>query len=270
MSIPTVYQVKSNVHDTEDVFTITLKSRETGKGMSFLPGQFNMLYHFGFNEVAISISGNPANTDELVHTIRAVGPVTKSMRELKAGDEIGVRGPFGAPWPLTKKGCNVLVIGGGCGILPVRPALFHLAANRDQFNNVTLLYGTKNPAEILFTDDLKAWAQQGITVDQTVDSCDDTWKGNVGLITTLVKKNIHDPANTIVLICGPEIMFKFTVKELLESGIDKNNIFVSLERHMECGRGFCGRCMYGPYFICKDGPVFSYNQIEKWFKIREL
>ncbi len=270
MSIPTVYQVKKVFFDTADVYTLTLTSKETGKGLSFLPGQFNMLYHYGFNEIPISISGDSSDKDVLVHTIRAVGPVTQSMRELKVGDEIGVRGPFGASWPLDKKGSNMLVIGGGCGLLPLRPALFHFAKNRGQYHDVTVLNGAKNPGEFLFSDDFKTWEKQGISLKQTVDVPDSSWKGHVGLITTIVKPNISDPKNTIAFVCGPEIMIRFTVKELLEAGVEKHNIFMSLEKHMECGQGFCGRCQWGPYFICKDGAVFSYPQIEKWLMIREL
>lgn len=270
MLIPALYQVKTIIHDTADVFTLTLTSKEDGKEMPFLPGQFNMLYHFGFGEVAISISGDPAKQDALVHTIRAVGSVTKSMQELKAGDEIGIRGPFGSKWPLLKKHCDVLVIAGGIGLAPLRPALFDLAAHKNQYRDITLLYGARNPEEIIFKKDLESWKKQGIKVETTVDYADVNWQGQVGVVTSLIKKNIKDPKNTLVFICGPEIMIKFAVHELLGVKAEENLIFMSLERNMQCAVGFCGRCQYGPYFLCKDGPVFSYAQLQHFLMIKEL
>lgn len=270
MLIPTLYQVKTIAHDTSDVFTLTLTAKEDGKKMEFLPGQFNMLYHFGFGEVAISISGDPSKQDALVHTIRAVGSVTKRMQELKAGDEIGVRGPFGSQWPLSKKHCDVLVIAGGIGLATLRPALFDLAAQKNQYRDITLLYGTRNPEEIIYKKDLESWQKQGIKIETTVDYADVSWQGQVGVVTSLIKKNMKDPKNTLVFICGPEIMIKFAVQELLGATVDENHIFISLERNMQCAVGFCGRCQYGPYFLCKDGPVFSYAQLQHWLMIKEL
>jgi NAD(P)H-flavin reductase len=270
MLIPAVYQVKTITHDTSDVFTLTLTPTEDGKKMAFSPGQFNMLYHFGFGEVAISISGDPSSPDAFVHTIRAVGSVTKSMQELKAGDEIGVRGPFGSEWPLSKKHCDVLVIAGGIGLAPLRPALFDLAAQKNQYRDITLLYGVRNPEEILYKKDLESWQAQGIKIETTVDYADVSWQGQVGVVTSLIKKNIKDPKNTLVFICGPEVMIKFAVHELLGAEAEENHIFISLERNMQCAVGFCGRCQYGPYFLCKDGPVFSYEQLRHWITIKEL
>lgn len=270
MLIPTLFQVKAITHDTSDVFTLTLTATEEGKKMAFLPGQFNMLYHFGYGEAAISISGDPSNQDALVHTIRAVGSVTQRMRELKPGDEIGVRGPFGSQWPLLIKDCDVLVIAGGIGLAPLRPALFDLAAHRSQYQDITLLYGTRSPEEIVYKKDLDRWQKQGIKVETTVDRADVSWKGQVGVVTALIKKNMKNPENTLVFICGPEVMIKFAVHELLGTKVDENHIFISLERNMQCAVGFCGRCQYGPYFLCKDGPVFSYAQLQHWLMIKEL
>lgn len=266
MPIPKLYEIKSIVHETSDVFTLTLKG---GEGR-FLPGQFNMLYHFGIGEVAISISGDPTKDEDLVHTIRAVGSVTKGLRELKVGDEIGVRGPYGAPWPLSKTNCDVLVVAGGIGLAPLRPALFELVARREQYRDITLLYGARGPEEIIFKKQLNDWTVQGIKVEVTVDHADVEWRGRVGVVTPMIPKNIGDPANTLVLICGPEIMIKFAVQELLGVGVEEGNIYMSLERNMQCAVGFCGRCQYGPYFLCKNGPVFPYVEIRKWLMIKEL
>lgn len=270
MLMPTLYQVKTITHDTSDIFTLTLTAVEEDKRVAFLPGQFNMLYHFGFGEVAISISGDPSKQDALVHTIRAVGPVTQRMQELKAGEEIGVRGPFGSQWPLLKNHCDVLVVAGGIGLAPLRPALFDLAAHKSQYRDITLLYGTKDPEKIIYKKDLESWKKQGIKIEATVDYADVNWQGQVGVVTSLIKKNIRAPKNTLVFICGPEIMIKLAVQELLSAEVEENHIFISLERNMQCAVGFCGRCQYGPYFLCKDGPVFSYAQLQHWLMIKEL
>lgn len=270
MLIPELYQIKTITQDTSDIFTITLQAKEESKRGVFLPGQFNMLYHFGFGEVAISISGDPSKQNDIVHTIRAVGSVTKAMQELKAGEEIGVRGPFGSPWPLLKKDCDVLVIAGGIGLAPLRPALFEFAANKSQYRDITLLYGTRSPEKIIYKENLESWYRQGIKIETTVDYADVNWQGHVGVVTSLIKKNIKDSKNTLVFICGPEIMIKFAMNKLIGANVEGNNIFICLERNMQCAVGFCGRCQYGPYFLCKDGPVFSYAQLQHWLMIKEL
>lgn len=270
MLIPTLYQVTSITHESSDVFTLALTAKEGVGRTPFLPGQFNMLYQFGFGEVAISISGNPSHQEELTHTIRAVGSVTKRMQALKVGEEIGVRGPFGSCWPSLKESCDVLLIAGGIGLAAFRSILFHLAAHKDPSQNITLLYGARNPHDLIYKKELEGWRQQGITVETTVDYADVSWKGQVGVVTQLIKKNMRTPHNTFVLICGPEIMIKFAVQELLGAKVAEKHIFISLERHMQCAVGFCGRCQYGPYFLCKDGPIFSYEQLRHWLMIKEL
>lgn len=270
MLMPALYQVNTITHEASDVFTLTLTAKEDPKGMPFSPGQFNMLYHFGYGEAPISISGDPANPNVLIHTIRAVGSVTQRMQELKSGDEIGVRGPFGSDWPLVKKQCDVLVIAGGIGLAPLRPALLNLASHKDQYRNITLLYGTRNPNDIIFKKDLENWQKQGIKIETTVDYADVNWQGRVGVVTSLIKKNIKEPKNTLVFICGPEVMIKYAIQELLGASVEEKHVFISLERHMQCAVGFCGRCQYGPYFLCKDGPIFSYEKLQKWLMIKEL
>jgi NAD(P)H-flavin reductase len=220
--------------------------------------------------VPISISGDPDKKDELVHTIRAVGAVTQGMQKLKPGDEIGVRGPFGSSWPLSGKDCDVLVIAGGVGLPPLRPALYRLAATRDQYKKITLLYGARTPEDIMYGQDMQRWKEQGLDVKVTVDRGDMSWSGSVGVVTSLIGKHLPNPKNTLVLICGPEIMIKFAVNELLAAETDERNIHISLERNMQCAVGFCGHCLYGPYFLCKDGPIFSYEQLKPLLFIKEL
>lgn len=261
---PQLFEVENIVHETEDVFTLTLVSKE-GRGIPFSPGQYNMVYHYGFGEAAISISGDPDSSDRLIHTVRAVGSVTKGLQKLKKGDEVGIRGPFGVEWPLIDKE-HVLVIAGGIGLAPLRPALYRLASRK----NVTLLYGARNPDDIIYKSDLKKWKELGMSVKETLDKADVSWQGQVGVVTRMIKGSIVDPKNTLVLICGPEIMIRFSIHELLGAHVDEKNIFMSLERHMQCSTGFCGLCQYGPYFLCKDGPIFSYEKINEWFAIKEL
>ncbi len=270
MLIPILYRVRSIVQETPDVFSLGLIAKDGSKAAPFQPGQFNMLYHFGFGEIAISISGNPSNQDLLVHTIRALGSVTQSMQALKINDEIGVRGPFGNPWPLLKEDCDVLIVAGGLGLAPLRPMLFHLISHKNKYRNMTLLYGSRTPEEIIYKKELEDWQKQGIRIETTVDRADTDWSGKVGVVTPLIKKNIRDPKNTLAFICGPEIMIRFAVNELLGAEVEEDNIFMSLERNMQCAVGFCGHCQYGPYFLCKDGPVFSLKQLQKWIGIKEL
>lgn len=270
MMPPHRYRIDSIEADTNDVFTLTLTNHDGGGGMVFAPGQFNMLYQFGFGEVAISISGNPSKNDILVHTIRSVGSVTHRMQKLKPGEEIGVRGPFGNPWPLSKKNCDVLVVAGGIGLAPLRPALYYLADHRSDYRKITLLYGSRTPHDILFQKDIRQWKQQGMDIELTVDYADMEWNGQVGVVTPLIRKHMPDPKNTLVLICGPEIMIQFAINECLRANADENLIYISMERNMQCAVGFCGHCQYGPYFLCKDGPVFCYAQVKSLLTIKEL
>jgi NAD(P)H-flavin reductase len=269
VQLPKTYQITSVIHDTHDIYTLVMAPRE-GRVLTFLPGQFNMLMHFGFGEVPISISGDPTDQKKLVHTIRAVGAVTHAMQRLKKGDEIGVRGPFGNDWPLDRKDCDVLVIAGGLGLAPLRSALMVLASHRNQYKKITLLYGTRTPEEILFKDDLKNWKEKGLDIHISIDKPFEGWNGHVGFVTTLIGQHVSSPQNTHVLICGPEIMMKVAAQELMKAKVDENAVFLSMERNMQCGVGFCGHCQFGPRFICKDGAIFSYEQLKTWLTIKEL
>lgn len=269
--LPKIYQVKSLENETHDVFTLTLESEgEMSISNDFLPGQFNMLYQFGIGEVAISISGDPVNEKNLVHTIRAVGSVTRSLQKLIVGDQIGVRGPYGRPWPLFMKGCDVLIVAGGVGLAPLRSALYYLVAHQSDYRKISLLYGARSPEEIIYSKEMRQWEDRGIDVKITVDHANADWKGRVGVVTSLIDEQLQNRDKTLVLLCGPEIMLKIAMVELLRAQVKEDNIFLALERNMECAEGFCGHCQYGPYFLCKDGPIFSYNELRHWFNIKEL
>ncbi len=269
---PLNYQVRRVLRETGDTFTLELAPSFTPNHRAFSPGQFNMLYVFGVGEVPISISGDPQKRDLLVHTTRAVGTVTKAMYRLKKGDFIGVRGPYGTAWPTdVAAGKDVIIVAGGIGLAPLRPAIYQVLASREKFGNVAILYGTRTPADILYQRELERWRSRfDLEVDITVDRAMSGWKGSVGVVTTLISRAPFDPSNAVSMVCGPEIMMRFAVAELQKRGMKTTDIYVSLERNMKCGIGLCGHCQYGPVFICKDGPVFAFDRIKSLFSRREL
>lgn len=268
--MPSPFRVQRVRQETHDTFTLELQPAGDGNGFSFQAGQFNMLYVFGVGEVPISISGDPTKPRMLVHTTRSVGTVTKAMRRLKRGDILGVRGPFGSHWPVElAAGKDVVIVAGGIGLAPLRPAMYQLLSHRDQYGKVVLLYGSRTPEEILFPRELERWRSQfDLEVHVTVDRAMGGWRGNVGVVTTLIQKAPFNARNTTALVCGPEVMMRFTVMELLKRGVKTDNVHISMERNMKCAVGFCGHCQLGPVFVCKDGPVFVYSHIKdlltKW------
>jgi len=267
-----VYIIKRVIKDTHDTFTLELAAKKPSARKTFLPGQFNMLYVYGVGEVPISISGSPGDLDMLVHTTRAVGTVTKAMRKLKVGDAIGVRGPYGTSWPVDRvKGFDVVIVAGGIGLAPLRPVIYYLLDNRDKFGKIVLLYGTRTPDDILYKNELKKWRGRfDIETHITVDRAVGAWQGNVGVVTTLIGKAPFDPMNAIAMVCGPEIMMRFTALALQKRGVSDDRIYVSMERNMKCGIGLCGHCQMGSEFVCKDGPVYNYDYIKNIFLKREI
>ncbi len=269
---PIPYQVKRVLNETHDTFTLHLEPRDGSAEFSFSAGQFNMLYVFGIGEIPISISGDPNRPDQLVHTTRAVGTVTKAMRTLKRGDLIGVRGPYGTSWPLELlEGKDVVFIAGGIGLAPLRSAMYHVLSCREKYGKVVLLYGTRTPIDILYRKELEKWKSRfDLDVYVTVDRAIGTWRGYVGVVTSLVSRAPYDPRNTVVFVCGPEVMMRFSILELSKRGVKEEHIYVSMERNMKCGIGWCGHCQMGAEFICKDGPVFRYDEIHHHLEIREI
>lgn len=228
-----------------------------------------MLYAFGVGEVPISISGAVDENELLVHTIRDVGAVTHFLANLQVGDRVGVRGPFGSSWPIKKaEGHDLVVVAGGLGLVPLRPVLYYLDKNRQKFKRVYLLYGTRQPEDVLFQSELKQWAKQ-MDLEVTVDHAGTGWRSHVGVVTQLIS-DLRLDSKTFAFVCGPDVMMKFTAQDLLKKGLDSNNIYLSLERNMKCGVGHCGHCQYGPEFICKEGPVFILKRISRWMNVREF
>lgn len=258
-----IRRVRKELHDT---FTLELEP-----GIRFRPGQFTMVYRYGVGEVPISISGDPSE-DVLVHTIRAVGPVTRAICALKKDDVLGIRGPYGAGWPLEEaRGRDVVIVAGGVGIAPLRPAVYSILRERDRFGRVALFVGARTPKDLLFGKELEKWRGRfDLDVHVTVDSAKPGWRGDVGVVTRLLPRAAFDPASAVAILCGPEIMMRFAAQELRTRGMDAGRIFVSMERNMKCALGFCGHCQFGPTFVCKDGPVFPWSRVEGWLKIREL
>jgi len=268
--VPVPATVRRVHRDYSGVYTLEIEPPE-GDAFRFKPGQFNMLYAYGIGEAAISICGDPEKPENLVHTIRAVGAVTRGLTRIKPGDQVGLRGPFGSPWPVeTARGQDVLVIAGGLGLAPLRPAIYWLSNHHNAYNRVTLLYGTRGPATILYEREVGRLSYSGnMSVYVTVDRADPDWTGNVGLVTALVDRARFDPGNTTVLICGPEVMMRFTAQAVEDAGVPQNRIFLSLERNMKCAIKQCGRCQFGPAFICQDGPVFPLDVIKNYINLRE-
>jgi NAD(P)H-flavin reductase len=225
-----------------------------------------MLYLPGAGEVAISVSSDPGEPDTMGHTVRYAGSVTRSIGRLKPGDLIGVRGPYGSQWPLHKTlGHDLLIVAGGIGLAPLRPAILSILSQRDAYGRVLLLYGARTPADLLYMDEFDVWQRGGIEVHVTVDLADENWKGQVGVVPQLFYRVRVDHKKTLVMTCGPEIMMRFVIYEALARRIPKESIFISMERNMKCAVGFCGHCQFGPTFICKQGPVLNFAAIEPFF-----
>jgi len=262
--LPQRYHVQRVRREIPDTFTLELEPEEGGDIPPFVTGQFNMLYVFGVGEIPISISGDPAKRRPLVHTTRAVGTVSRAMRELKPGDMIGVRGPFGSYWPIEQAaGKDVVIAAGGIGLAPLRSVMYHIISQREKYGKAVLLYGARTPEEILYRRELERWrAKFDLEVYVTVDRGTGSWRGSVGVVTKLIPRAIFDPQNAVAMVCGPEIMMRFTAAELEKRGVATEHIYISMERNMKCAIGMCGHCQYGPTFVCKDGPVFQYSQVQ--------
>jgi NAD(P)H-flavin reductase len=268
--LPRRFRVRRVVRELADVRTLHLEPLE-GEPLRFAPGQFNMLYLFAVGEVAISISGDPGSPEPLIHTIRSVGPVTRALCGVRPGGVVGVRGPYGVPWPVARaEGRDVVVVAGGVGLAPLRPVVYELLRRRDRYGRVSLLVGARTPRDLLYARQLEQWrARFDLEVELTVGSAPVDWKGNVGVVTSLLARVAFDPEETVAMVCGPEVMMRHTSADLQARGVPPDHVYLSMERNMKCAVGFCGHCQLGPSFICKDGPVFSYPNIAPYLTLRE-
>lgn len=257
--------------ESRDVFTLEF-DMTSPDGFRFSPGQFNMLYSFGMGESAISISGDAGCPEKLVHTIRAVGTVTRALQTLRKGDLVGVRGPFGRPWPIEEMpGKDIVIVAGGIGLAPLRPVIYHALRHRQTLGKVVVIYGSRTPADLIFTKEIETWRKKlDLQIEVTVDVADRTWKGHTGVVTKHMGRTDFDPANAMAMMCGPEIMMRFAARELERLGMPSKNVWITMERNMRCGAALCGHCQFGPSFICKDGPVYRYDDVSGLLGIREV
>lgn len=268
--LPRPFRVVGRRADTRDTVTLWLEPEE-GPPLRFAPGQFTMLYAFGVGEVPISISGDPGEPALLQHTIRDVGGVTATLVNAEPGDVLGVRGPFGAAWEVpAAAGGDLLVVAGGIGLAPLRPAVLHALAHRRSYGRVVLLYGARGPDELLYPDELDQWAGSDVEVLVTVDHAAAGYNGRVGLVTDLLGRVGLDPVATTALVCGPEVMMRRVADALSRQGVRPDRIRLSLERSMHCGVGLCGHCQLREFFVCTDGPVFAWDQVGGLMAVAEL
>jgi len=269
--VPAAVKVKQIVWETDDTFTLMLETSALGE-YRFSPGKFNMLYAFGVGEAVISISSYFWKGREIFHTIHRVGIVTIALSKLKKGGTLGLRGPFGSYWPSEPaQGHDICIVAGGIGLAPLRPLIYTLLDQREMFGRIILLYGARSPRDLLYTVELEKWqGKNTMEVLSIVDRGDSAWKGHIGVVTNLFSYIRLDERRTVAYVCGPETMMKYTVMELEKRGVATDQIYLSMERNMKCAVGFCGHCQYGPYFICKDGPVFHLPAIKELLDRKEL
>ena len=267
---PVSYRVVGRREETADVVTLQLEPNE-GSRPRFAAGQFNMLYAYAVGEVAISISGNPVVDAPLTHTIRNVGSVSGALCRLQVGEALGVRGPYGSSWGLdTAAGRDLVIVAGGIGLAPLRPVITQILSERGRFGVVEVVIGTRTPEELAFADEVEAWRRRDdLAVHVTVDRATPGWQGTVGVVTTVLPR-IHCDPSAIAMVCGPEVMMRFTALALMERHLPSSRIRVSMERNMQCAIAQCGHCQLGAAFVCADGPVMTWEQVEPLLAVRQL
>ncbi len=232
----------------------------------FRPGQFAEVSLFGVGEFPTSLPPSPTE-DETFFTVRQVGSCTSALHQLKPGQKFAVRGPYGNGFPMERYyGKNLVFVAGGIGLIPLRSCIVYAIRNREKYERIQIFHGAKTPKELMYAGNLEEWAETpGVECHLTVDHAEDQWPGNVGVVGSLFKKpEVQVPVdNTIAFVCGPPVMFRFVIKDLLGMGFQEQNIVSTLERYMKCGVGKCGHCCIGVAYVCLDGPVFTYQQIKK-------
>ena len=274
--VPTLTATVEEIVDAgADTYTYrsTLDDPAARAAFRFLPGQIHMVGVFGVGEIPISVSSDPAETDVLAHTIRVCGRVTHVIENLKAGDRITLRGPFGRPWPMQEAhGRDLVIVGGGLGMAPLRSALYAAIRDRAAYRRVQVLVGARDPGQVLFRRELEAMrdGDNRLEVHFTVDRADGDWPYGEGLITSLFPVADIDPATATVFTCGPEIMMWFAMRDLSGLGIPDDRLWLTMERNMHCAVKLCGHCQLGPYFVCADGPIFRWDEIGPLMGVKEL
>ena len=259
-------EITGVISETPTIKTIRIVPEEP---ITFETGQFIELTIPGIGEAPFTPSSRPTMKDIMEITIMNVGKVTEKVHELKNGDIVGVRGPFGKGYPMDRfKGKEILVVGGGCGFAPIRSLMYELFDRSGEFKKLFFRGGCKTPQELLYRSEMDDWAKRkDLDIKLTVDKGDSEWKENVGVVTTILEDIDMDYESGIAIVCGPPVMMKFSTKKLIEMGFKEENIYLSMEKNMSCGIGKCGHCRLGIYYVCKDGPVFTYDKIKNFSNI---
>lgn len=269
--LPSMHRILRARRENRYTMTFRLEPVEGQRALErAAPGQFNMMYLFGVGEVAISVS----SAFPLEHTIAAVGSVTVPLCKLKEGATVGLRGPFGNPWPVTQaRGKDLILMAGGLGLAPLRPVVHQVLAHREDYGRVWLLYGARSPSEQLFKSEMRRWRSRfDFEFLATVDRSEPGWKGDVGLVTEPLRQVDRHlrPEQTVAFVCGPDLMMRGCVSQLSARGLSEHDIYLSQERNMKCGMGVCGHCQFGPLFLCRDGPVVSLGQVSSYLEVAEI
>ena len=270
--LPMVAEIIGRVAESPTIFTLRLRlsDAQARDDYRFAPGQFNMVYLYGVGEVPISIVSDPRDPVLLDHTIRAVGRVTQGLSQLRKGDRIGLRGPFGRGWPLAEaEGHDILVVTGGLGCAPVVAVINYILMRRERFGRLTIIQGVKHAEELIWRERYAYWNTLPETrVLLAADHGGPLWPWHVGVVTDVFAEAQITPARTIAMMCGPEGMMHAGIKNLTERGVTEDRIYLSMERSMHCAVGHCGHCQYGASFVCRDGPVFAYPRVKELFKVK--
>jgi len=266
--LPHLAVIEKTIDETYDTrtFHFNFKDEKLREDFAFESGQFCLLSILGVGEAPFCISSSPTRRDHLECSIRKVGKLTRALHRLGEGAEVGFRGPYGNSFPLDFiQGKNLVFVGGGIGLAPLRSLIWNVIDNRDKYGNVDIIYGARSPADLCFTYDLEAWDKGGtVNMVTTVDKGDEEWTGRVGLVPVVLEEVAPSANNSVAIVCGPPIMIRFTFPALEKLGFTPEQMLTTLEKRMKCGIGKCGRCNIGNLYVCRDGPVFSYAQIKSF------
>lgn len=265
--LPEIANIVGVADETPDTKTFALRFRDSksGKDFHFLPGQFVELSVFGYGEAPFCIASSPTRPKTLETTVRRTGQLTDALHKLGDNQEVGIRGPFGNGFDVeAARGMNLLFVAGGIGLPPLRSLIWNVLDERESFGRVTILYGARTPRDLVYKDELKSWAKRtDVELQMTVDVADESWKESVGVVTVLFDKERFQPDSTLAYVCGPPVMIRFVIRELLKRGFKEEAVISTLERMMQCGVGKCNHCAIGHRYVCRDGPVFNYAQIRE-------
>lgn len=258
--------IKKIIVESPDAKTFVLQPIDKTNGvLKYKPGQFMLFSLVGYGEAPFTFASAPGKDGRFQISVRRVGSLTSALHQLKEKDIVGVRGPYGNTFPLEKiKGKDLLFVAGGCGIAPLRPLIQHVFKNRKNYGRVEIIYGCRTPKDIFYKEEIKSWqAQPESFAHLTVDEPDELWGGTCGVVCVLLPKIKLNPKASLVFLCGPGVMIKFAVNDILKLGFKEQNIYASLERYMKCGIGKCGHCYIKGKYVCLDGPNFSYTQMKE-------